>query len=183
MAAARAAGLRGEDPGPAWLGESNDPALLEAYEQGLAEHEASARGESPVGVKPRRRTSRAGTGTPGRPRSAGSGQSEPAAPPAGGNPVPPPSARVVSMPSDTAHDLAGVLVGVVAVAFLINVLHGTWKQWLRAKFLNETAAPAKAPAPATAQTAPAYPVNPGTPSDWSFLSPGSAFVPTPAGGR
>jgi len=83
------------------------------------------------------------------------------------------------MPTETAHDLAGVLVGAVAVAFLINVLHGTWKQWLRAKFLNETSAPAKSAAPSTAATPPSYPVNPGTPQDWSFLAPGSVFVPTP----
>ena len=182
MAAARAAGLRGEDPGPAWLGDyADDPGIMEAYEQGLAEHQATAEGRSPRGAKSRKASRGSGTTTPGGARKSPSGDSGPSGPPSGGNPGPPPSARVISMPSDTAHDLAGVLVGAVAVAFLINVLHGTWKQWLRAKFLNDTTGTAaKSAPPSTAATPPSYPINPGTATNWSFLNPSSNFTPTPA---
>ena len=39
-------------------------------------------------------------------------------------------------PSGAQGDAAGLILGFLGTAFLINVLNNTWQDWLRAKFLN-----------------------------------------------
>lgn len=49
-----------------------------------------------------------------------------------------------SLPTVGGQDAAGAVLGIIAVAFLINVLKGTSTAWLRAKFLNDTPVKAEA---------------------------------------
>lgn len=133
---AHAAGASG-GPAPAWI---DDAELLGAYDEG-----ASSLGPDWAGDLD---TDSTGSGAGGN--NGGSGPQPDAD---GFTPAPAPTtpgtlplsgsgrgSRSVGpvQPKGMAADAAGAFLGIIAAAFLQNVLSGRWTDWLRAKFLNET---------------------------------------------
>lgn len=155
LARARAAGRRGE-PAPDFI---DDAELLGAYDEGASELGSGWAGDVD---KP---SSSASSSSPPV-------EEEPASKPA---PLPEPGplfGRRRTITSDQvrtsgpAGDVAGVFLGLIATAFAINVIKGTWTQWLRAKFLNQVGGSAR-PDPNAA---------PGQPL---VVPPGTAATPAP----
>lgn len=129
LRAAHAAGKAGK-AAPAWI---DDAELLDAYDQGATslgdswagdtDSDNAAKGSSPA-AEPS--TLAAGPATPEQADEGGSSR---------------PKSRTVGpfRPTGSRGDAAGAFLGIIAAAFVTNVLHGTWQRWLRAKFLNEIA--------------------------------------------
>lgn len=163
---AHAAGRRGE-PAPGWI---DDADLLDSYDTGLAAYEDA---ESDWDTEP----SADSDTDSDSPVEASSGPAAPSAP------APAPASRGKGsqggsgsrksrsvgpfQPKGTAGDVAGAFLGIIAAAFVTNVIRGTWTDWLRAKALNKvtgtTANGFKAAPPVTTGPNGSASVGPSTP--------------------
>jgi hypothetical protein len=151
-------GRSGQTPAPPNI--FDDPKLLDAYEEGLADREDEARARNRVAREPNAgpapRTSEPGGRAPRSPKQqppAGAGLPfEPQPAPAGGRPFPTLRGALGAVGSD---DLGGFLLGLAVYALALNYIKGGWsgetradtdgevrtygvKPWLAAKFLNKT---------------------------------------------
>lgn len=124
---ARAAGRRGE-AAPLWI---DDAELLAAYEDGANELGDSWAGDVDQAAP-------ASSSSSSEPMTEPASPSSPALPMRGSLF---PSTRAIApervRTTGPAGDVAGAFLGIIAAAFVVNVLRGTWTQWLRAKFLNQ----------------------------------------------
>lgn len=152
---AHAAGKSGA-PAPGWI---DDAELLDAYDQGLGTSGDYIDDDEP------RKEPLDPAGFPGGPPlplpDDGDDEQLPETDQGSG------SRRSIApiRATGTQGDIAGVFVGFIAAAFLVNVISGRWTDWLRAKFLNETTA------------APSNSSSGSTAGGSSAAAPGGLFAP------
>jgi len=134
MSRARAAGRAGS-PAPAWI---DDAELLEAYSAGADEAGSSWVGDSES--DPATDSDFDGEGSQTA-VDASTPSAQPVTPEEGfeGGSGRPDRRRIGPIrATGKTGDVAGAFLGFIGAAFITNVIKGTWTQWLRAKFLNDT---------------------------------------------